>query len=82
MTEAVRELMFTPFYTTKGRDKGTGLGPYISFGIIEEHHGKLNVESVDGEYTIMNIELPVSQPFDDWFIYWMANSIVLSDIIW
>lgn len=54
------ERVFDPFFTSKPRDEGTGLGLSVSFGIVREHKGKLSVESEPGEYTRFHIDLPVN----------------------
>jgi len=54
--------IFDPFFTTKGRGKGTGLGLSISYGIVREHDGVMQVESVPGEFTRFRVELPVHKP--------------------
>lgn len=48
-----------PFYSTKPPGEGTGLGLSISHGIIEEHHGVFEVQSVQGQWTEVRIDLPV-----------------------
>ncbi|NOY85489.1 MAG: PAS domain-containing protein [Nitrospirae bacterium] len=52
--------IFDPFFTTKSVGKGTGLGLYISYGIVEKHKGTLSVESKLGEGTTFTIKLPVA----------------------
>jgi two-component system NtrC family sensor kinase len=52
--------VFEPFFTTKTVGSGTGLGLSVSYGILEEHGGKLSVQSKPGE-TIFTIELPVTR---------------------
>ncbi|MGE5839650.1 MAG: ATP-binding protein, partial [Deltaproteobacteria bacterium] len=46
------------FFTTKPKGVGTGLGLSISHGIIGDHGGNLTIESVEGEYTKVQIVLP------------------------
>lgn len=52
--------IMNPFFSTKPGNTGTGLGLSISHGIISDHCGKLNVESIEGEFTRVVIKLPVS----------------------
>jgi signal transduction histidine kinase len=54
----ILEKTFEPFYTTK--DSGTGLGLFISYGIIEKHGGTIDVTSSQGKGTKFKICLPAS----------------------
>jgi signal transduction histidine kinase len=51
--------IFEPFFSTK--EKGTGLGLSVSFGIIENHQGRIEVFSLPGSGTRFSINLPVHQ---------------------
>ena len=51
--------IFDPFFTTKDIGKGTGMGLSISFKIIEQHGGKILVDSEPGSGTVFSILLPV-----------------------
>ncbi len=61
MTEEVRARIFEPFYTTKGMN-GTGLGLFVSYGIVERHLGHISVSSAPGHGTTFTIELPAVEP--------------------
>jgi signal transduction histidine kinase len=47
-----------PFFTTKPTGKGTGLGLSISHGIVADHGGKLTIDTAEGEFTRVTIDLP------------------------
>ena len=58
--------IFDPFFTTKtnpqpGQHKGTGLGLAVSYGILQEHGGKIAVESSPGAGTIFRLEIPAAR---------------------
>jgi CheY-like chemotaxis protein len=61
MSEEVLHRVFEPFYSTKEKDKGTGLGLAMVYGTIQNHGGGINVKSKKGVGTQVTILLPVSK---------------------
>ena len=53
--------IFDPFFTTKSSGRGTGLGLSVSYGIIKEHAGKVDVRSAQGKGTSFRLEFPVAR---------------------
>ena len=59
--------IYDPFFTTKtapadnGQKRGTGLGLSVTYGIIQEHAGKIRVESRPGEGTTFYLEFPLTR---------------------
>ncbi|MCF5951078.1 ATP-binding protein [Xanthomonas perforans] len=54
--------IFDPFFTTKPVGSGTGLGLSISYGIINKHHGRIDLGSTPGQGASFRITLPIRQP--------------------
>ncbi len=57
--------IFEPFFSTKPVGKGTGLGLSVSYGIVEEHGGTLEVESEEGKGSTFTVILPCADEKTD-----------------
>ena len=57
--------IFDPFFTTKGVGRGTGLGLAVSYGLVQEHSGHINVNSTPGQGTTFRLTLPTLKPQSD-----------------
>lgn len=61
MSPDVLRHIFEPFYSTK-KDKGTGLGMFITYGIVRKLGGEIHVQSEEGRGSIVRITLPLTPP--------------------
>jgi signal transduction histidine kinase len=64
MDRVTRSRLFHPFVTTKG-EEGTGLGLWVSKGIIDKHQGTISVRSKPGRGTVFRFFLPLEAPLPD-----------------
>jgi signal transduction histidine kinase len=61
IAEDAQKKIFDPFFSTKDVGKGTGLGLYLTYTFIEQHHGKIKVNSESGKGTEFIITLPITK---------------------
>lgn len=59
MSAELTAKIFDPFFTTKGEGKGVGLGLAVVYGIVEAHHGSIDVQSAVGKGTTVTVSLPL-----------------------
>ena len=62
MSDEVKQHIYENFYTTKPAGQGTGLGMSITHDIIvNRHHGRIDIDSVEGEYASFTFTIPVKK---------------------
>ncbi|WP_028322606.1 sensor histidine kinase [Desulfatiglans anilini] len=62
MPEEIQKRVFDPFFTTKDTGKGTGLGLWVSYGIVEKLGGTIKLQSTVGKGSVFTVRLPVVLP--------------------
>ena len=60
MPDSVNQQIFQPFFSTKGKKNGTGLGLTIVKAIVEEAEGSIEIQSVPGQGSLFTVMLPTS----------------------
>ncbi len=65
LKESELEKIFDPFYTTKDPGEGTGLGLWVSLGIVENHNGQIEVKSIPNKETIFTVILPTEVKYEN-----------------
>ncbi|HSP77793.1 MAG TPA: ATP-binding protein, partial [Myxococcaceae bacterium] len=58
--ESLRERIFDPFFSTKDEPGRVGLGLSVAHRIVEAHHGRIRLESVEGQGTTVTVILPAA----------------------
>lgn len=61
MPAEIQEKVFEPFFTTKKAGEGSGLGLSTVYGIVQQHHGHIDIESREGEGTTVRVLLPATE---------------------
>jgi two-component system cell cycle sensor histidine kinase/response regulator CckA len=62
MSEEVAARAFEPFYTTETDARGSGLGLASVYGIVADHHGRVDIDSREGVGTTVTVHLPAADP--------------------
>ncbi len=57
--DAIKDKIFQPFFTTKPTGQGTGLGLSLAYDIVKAHGGEINVETKEGEGSVLSVQLPI-----------------------
>ncbi len=60
--EEYKDQVFDPFFSTKSKGKGVGLGMSVAYGIIQQHSGSLYINAKQDSETTVTIHLPLKQP--------------------
>ena len=80
--------IFDPYFSTKLKETGSGLGLYVTYGIIKAHNGHVEVSSVIGKGTTFDVYLPAFEPAvmekpapEDKIILLIDDEVMLRDLL-
>ena len=80
--------IFDPYFSTKLKETGSGLGLYVTYGIIKAHNGHVEVSSVMGKGTTFDVYLPAFEPAvmekpapEDKIILLIDDEVMLRDLL-
>ena len=79
--------IFDPYFSTKVKETGSGLGLYVTYGIIKAHNGEVQVSSPPGEGTTFDVFIPAYEPTksknikEEKIILLAEDEIMLSDLL-
>jgi two-component system NtrC family sensor kinase len=65
IAEENQSRVFDPFFTTKEIGSGTGLGLSICYGIIKQHHGRIEISSIVGRGTVVTVKIPIRERYEE-----------------
>lgn len=79
--------IFDPYFSTKIKETGSGLGLYVTYGIIKAHNGEVEVSSRQGEGTTFDVFIPAYEPTrnkvsaEEKIILLAEDEVMLSDLL-
>lgn len=79
--------IFDPYFSTKVKETGSGLGLYVTYGIIKAHNGEVEVSSIPGEGTTFDVFIPAYEPTKnrisakEKIILLAEDEVMLSDLL-
>jgi hypothetical protein len=61
----IKEAIFDPFFTTKANGKGSGLGFFIVYGIVEQHNGFMTLQATENHGTAISLYFPIDTTLEE-----------------